>query len=135
MHIHAYAWLGEKAVFDKEALRRMPTPLRPPVTAEEQERYRARVDAFRKADVPPVEVANWLVKDPRFVRATFERAEDAVTWLVEQGGQAGSAVERLGQGRDVGVGVYVGRVSFLSLALVTCSPNAAAPLARCPREG
>lgn len=43
-----------------------------------------------------------------------------------------SAVERLGWGGDVSLGFYLERPAFLSLALVTCSPNQVIPELNCP---
>ena len=38
----------------------------------------------------------------------------------------------LGSGADVSFGFYLERPSYLSLALVTCSPNRGNPELRCP---
>ncbi|MEU1666847.1 hypothetical protein ABZ547_25235 [Streptomyces sparsogenes] len=152
MHIHAYSWLGEKELFDRDAARRLPDRPRPPVTPEDQEHHRQLVEAFRRSELPPMETAHWLLKSPRLIRRTFEEPKDAAAWL---GGQltehapgfhsqqeantarlarlVASAADTLAHGGDVSVGFYVGRTSFLSLALVVCSPNRFAPGVPCPR--
>ncbi|MGW0846109.1 hypothetical protein ACWD26_39445 [Streptomyces sp. NPDC002787] len=43
-----------------------------------------------------------------------------------------SAVERLNSGADISLGRYLERPTYLSLALVTCSPNRSLPDLRCP---
>ncbi|MBO4258779.1 hypothetical protein GRC12_33670, partial [Streptomyces griseorubiginosus] len=43
-----------------------------------------------------------------------------------------SAAEHLHSGADVSYGFYLERPSYLSLAVVTCSPNRALPGAACP---
>ncbi|WSL13770.1 hypothetical protein OG194_26075 [Streptomyces sp. NBC_01288] len=43
-----------------------------------------------------------------------------------------SAAQRLGSGGDASYGFYLERPSYLSLALVTCSPNRARPELPCP---
>ncbi|MBU3862878.1 hypothetical protein KN815_01770, partial [Streptomyces sp. 4503] len=64
MHIHAYSWLGEKELFDREALRRPPDRPRPPLTTEDedyyredQERYRTLLETFRHSELPPLETS------------------------------------------------------------------------------
>jgi hypothetical protein len=151
MHIHAYSWLGEKAVFDEDWLRRLPDPLRPPVGVEEQERFRAAAEEFRRSELPPVRTAHWLLKHPRLIRATFDGPDPAVAWLSARIAEVAphflsrgdadpdhlahlgaAARESLRGGGDVSLGFYVGRAQFLSLALVTCSPNRAEPHTPCP---
>jgi hypothetical protein len=43
-----------------------------------------------------------------------------------------SAAERLESGADVSLGFYLERPAYLSLALVTCSPNRSKPELPCP---
>ncbi|GAA0374705.1 hypothetical protein GCM10010319_61580 [Streptomyces blastmyceticus] len=43
-----------------------------------------------------------------------------------------SAAEQLGRGGDLSHGFYLGQPIFLSLALVTCSPNRAESELSCP---
>ncbi|MER8154353.1 hypothetical protein [Streptomyces sp. NPDC094472] len=158
MHIHAYSWLGEKALFDRESLRRPPDRPRPPATAadeeyyrEDQERYRTLLETFRHSELPPLETSLWLLKSPALIRATFEEPKDAVAWLGRELTEHApgflshqeadtarlarlvtTAADRLTHGTDVSFGFYLGRTSFLSLALVTCSPNHWVPDLPCP---
>ncbi|MFG2501340.1 hypothetical protein ACGFSB_24405 [Streptomyces sp. NPDC048441] len=44
----------------------------------------------------------------------------------------GSAAERLSWGGDLAHGFYLERPSFLSLALVSCTPNRSMPQLACP---
>lgn len=45
-----------------------------------------------------------------------------------------SAHEQLASGGDVSLGFYLERPSFLSVALLTCSPNRAWPQLPCPLD-
>ncbi|GHJ31379.1 hypothetical protein TPA0910_58120 [Streptomyces hygroscopicus subsp. sporocinereus] len=154
MHINAYSWLGEKELFDREALRRLPDRPRPPVTAEDEEEYRTRVDTFRRSELPPLETSLWLLKTPALIRATFEEPKDATAWLGREltahapgflsrqeadtarlARLVTTATDRLAHGTDVSFGCYLGRTSFLSLALVTCAPNRWYPDLPCPEHG
>lgn len=102
-------------------------------------------------DLPPLETAYWLIKPPSFVRATWEEAKEAASWLGEQLAEnafrfaseaerdatrlarlVNSAAERLESGADVSLGFYLERPSYLSLALVTCSPNRSKHEIPCP---
>ncbi|CAM5575922.1 MULTISPECIES: hypothetical protein [Streptomyces] len=158
MHIHAYSWLGEKELFDRESLRRPPVRPRPPVTGEEeayyredQERYRTLLETFRHSELPPLETSLWLLKSPALIRATFEEPKDAAAWLGRELTEHApgflshqeadtarlarlvtTAADRLTHGTDVSFGFYLGRTSFLSLALVTCTPNHWCPGVACP---
>ncbi|SEC59939.1 hypothetical protein [Streptomyces melanosporofaciens] len=158
MHIHAYSWLGEKELFDREALRRPPDRPHPPVTGEDEayvredkERYSTLLETFRHSELPPLETSLWLLKSPALIRATFEEPKDAAAWLGRELTEHApgflshqeadtarlarlvtTAADRLTHGTDVSFGFYLGRTSFLSLALVTCSPNHWAPDLPCP---
>ncbi|MET8181605.1 hypothetical protein [Streptomyces sp. NPDC005336] len=151
MHIHAYSWLGEKELFDRDALRRLPDRARPPATAEDEEYYRTLVDTFRRSELPPLQTAHWLLKSPHLIRATFDEPKDATAWLAREltdhapgflsqqeadtsrlARVVTSSATTLTHAGDVSVGFYLGRTSFLSLALVTCSPNRWAPDLPCP---
>lgn len=154
MHHHGYLWVGEKARFDTESLRRPatspaePTPTSPPDVLE---RYRRAVAEFPVTDLPPIETALWLMKPSRLIRGTWEEPEDAADWLGRQlaeyaprfaSGQdadtgrlavsVAAAVDRLGWGGDVSFGYYLRRPHFLCLSVVSCSPNRAAPALGCP---
>ncbi|MFD8213831.1 hypothetical protein ACFV2U_08915 [Streptomyces sp. NPDC059697] len=153
MHHHGYLWVGPKQRFDHEALRRPPHPDPPPAGSKPEliQRYREVVAEFPTSDLPPLETAFWLMKPRSVVRSTWDEPKEAAAWLGEQlaehaprfgsKGQrntthlallVNSAAERLGFGGDVSLGFYLERPSYLSLALVTCSPNRAAPELACP---
>ncbi|MFD7711784.1 hypothetical protein [Streptomyces sp. NPDC059786] len=158
MHYHAYLWTGPKGRFDQEALRRPPHPRPPPPDARPElvQRYREVAAAFPTSELPPLETAYWLVKPRVLVRGTWEagEVEAATGWLGarlaefaprfaaeaqradgHRQGLVRSAGERIGGGGDVSLGFYLERPSYLSLALVTCSPNRAAPELPCPLGG
>ncbi|MEU7322227.1 hypothetical protein ABZ682_16945 [Streptomyces griseoviridis] len=147
MHHHAYLWSGPKSRFDQEALRRPPHSEPPPPGARPEllQRYREVAAGFPLSDLPPLEPAYWLVKPAALVRGTWAEADRAVAWLADQlhlhaarlaheppPALLASAAERLASGGDVSLGFYLERPSYLSLALLTCSPNRAAPHLTCP---
>ncbi|MFJ8184759.1 hypothetical protein [Streptomyces sp. NPDC096105] len=153
MHHHAYLWTGPKARFDDEALRRPPHPDPPPAGSRPEliERYRLVAAEFRTSDLPPLETAYWLVKPRSMVRGTWEEAKEAAAWLGERLAEyaprfaaehdrdtarlsrlVDAAIERLHAGGDVSYGRYLERPSYLTLAVVTCSPNRAVPELACP---
>jgi hypothetical protein len=153
MHHHGYAWLGEKKTFDRDSLRR-PAGNAPTASSEKdvQDRHREAGAAFPHSDVPPVQTAHWLLKPPSLIRGTWEEPKEAGAWLglrlaefaprfaSEQERKAvrlallvTGAVERLAEGGDVSLGHYLSGTLFHSVALVTCSPNRAAPDLPCPR--
>ncbi|MFE7131190.1 hypothetical protein ACFVIM_10055 [Streptomyces sp. NPDC057638] len=152
MHIHGYAWLGEKADFDQDSLRRppgpAPTPSSPPEVAE---RHRRATTEFPVTEIPPIQTAHWLLKPPPLVRGTWYEPKEAGEWLAQRLAEFAprfstaaehetarhdrlvrAAVERLATGRDVSLGHYLRGTLFHSLALVTCSPNGTHPHIRCP---
>lgn len=152
MHIHGYAWLGEKKAFDKESLRRPPGA--PPTASSPSdvfERYRSAVTEFPVTDVPPLQTAHWLMKPAPIVRGTWQEPKEAGEWLGLQLTQfarrfaseeerdatrlmllAKAAAERLTWGGDVSLGHYLKGTLFHSVALVTCSPNHTGPDLPCP---
>ncbi len=152
MHIHGYAWLGEKKAFDKESLRRPPgTPPTAGSPSDVIERYRSAVVEFPMTDVPPLQTAHWLMKPASMVRGTWQEPKEAGEWLGLQLAQAASrfssgqdrdatrlmlvakaAMERLTWGGDVSLGHYLGGTLFHSIALVTCSPNRTGTDLPCP---
>ncbi|MFF5130168.1 hypothetical protein ACFY41_24925 [Streptomyces syringium] len=158
MHIHGYAWLGEKKAFDKEALRRPPHP-DPPMPAlpgdvagqRLVERYREVVAEFDVTDLPPFLTAHWLMKPASMVKGTWEEPKEAGEWLGLQLAEfaprfasegerevtrlvllVNAAVERLTWGGDVSLGHYLKGTVFHSVALVICSPNRTSPDLLCP---
>ncbi|GLF96215.1 hypothetical protein SYYSPA8_17980 [Streptomyces yaizuensis] len=105
-------------------------------------------------DLPPLETAYWLIKPGKSVRGTWSEPKEAAEWLglqlIEYAPRfvcerdrdttrlsvlVVSAAERLAWGGDVSHGFYLERPAFLSVALVTCSPNRAAPDTPCPVGG
>ncbi|RDG38669.1 hypothetical protein [Streptomyces corynorhini] len=158
MHHHGYLWTGPKNRFDEERLRRPPHP-DPPQAATPgdvqagrlQDRYREAAAEFPVIGLPPLETAQWLMKPKVVVRGTWQEPKEAADWLgrhlarhaprFDSAAQRGtthlallvnSATERLSWGGDVSLGFYLERPVFLSLALVTCSPNRSAPGLSCP---
>ncbi|MET7617088.1 hypothetical protein [Streptomyces sp. NPDC005408] len=153
MHHHGYLWTGPKQRFDQEGLRRPPHPEPPPADIKQEliQRYRDVVAEFPESDLPPLETAHWLLKPKALILGTWEEPKRAAEWLGEQltvfaprfvsesdrdstrmTMLTNSAAERLGWGGDVSIGYYLERPVFLSLALVTCSPNHASPDLQCP---
>ncbi len=153
MHCHGYLWVGEKATFDKEGIRRPPAAEEPTATSAPDvvRRYREAAEQWRTCEVPPIQVAHWLMKPPRLIRGTWEEPEEAAEWLGRRLGEhaprfssardrdstrlaerVAFAAETLKGGGDIAQGHYLGRPQFLSLALVTCSPNRAGPRLGCP---
>ncbi|MCH0564380.1 hypothetical protein [Streptomyces sp. MUM 2J] len=153
MHHHGHLWAGPKERFDNEALRRPPHPEPPPAGSRPEliQRYREVSAEFPTVDLPPLETAYWLVKPRSLVRATWDEAKEAAAWLGERLAEyaprfaseperdtthltllVNSADERLREGGDVSHGFYLERPSYLSLAVVTCSPNRSMPELACP---
>ncbi|MFJ5111524.1 hypothetical protein ACIQAD_12900 [Streptomyces sp. NPDC088551] len=153
MHHHGYAWTGPKQRFDQDGFRRPPGLHPPPPDSRPEllQRCRDVAAAFPVSELPPIQTAHWLMKPPAAIRGTWEEPERAVAWMKKQLAAyatrfdspvyqdsahltlvTDSAAERLGWGGDVSLGFYLERPAFLSLALVTCSPNRAAPALACP---
>ncbi|MET7972442.1 hypothetical protein ABZW44_05010 [Streptomyces mirabilis] len=153
MHHHGYLWTGPKERFDDEALRRPPHSDPPPAGSRPEliQRYRQVAAEFPASDLPPLETAYWLVKPRALVRGTWDEAKEAAAWLGERLAEyaprfasesdrdtarlarlVDAAAGRLRSGADVSYGHYLERPSYLSLAVVTCSPNRALPELACP---
>ncbi|PAZ13368.1 hypothetical protein CLM62_25840 [Streptomyces sp. SA15] len=145
--------IGPKQRFDNEALRRPQHPEPPPVGAkpEQIQRYREVVAEFPVEDLPPLEIAYWLIKPRTLVRGTWDEPKEAAAWLGERLTEhafrfaceaqrdtahlallVNSSVDKLSWGGDVSLSFYLERPSYLSVALVTCSPNLAHPELACP---
>ncbi|MFJ9380602.1 hypothetical protein [Streptomyces sp. NPDC101455] len=153
MHHHGYLWTGPKERFDNDALRRPPHP-EPPLAGSKPEliqRYREVAAEFPTVDLPPLETAYWLIKPRSLVRGTWDEPEEASAWLGERlaeyaslfasGGDRAAGhraalvnalAERIGGGADVSLGFHLERPSYLSLAVVACSPNRSMPQLACP---
>ncbi|MEU6406100.1 hypothetical protein [Streptomyces sp. NPDC046985] len=153
MHHHGYLWTGPKARCDQEALRRPPHPEPPPAGSRPEliQRYREVAAVFPTVDLPPLETAYWLIKPRSLVRGTWEEAKEAASWLGERlveyaprfasererdaprlARLVNAAAERLRSGADLSYGFYLERPSYLSLAVVGCSPNRANVELACP---
>ncbi|WP_030610569.1 hypothetical protein [Streptomyces achromogenes] len=158
MHHHGYLWTGPKERFDNAALRRPPHPDPPPPPAPDDtaaerlyRRYREVSGEFPVVDLPPLETAHWLVKPRSLIRGSWDDPDAAAAWLEERLAEfaprftnswerdtarlnalVDSAAERLRYGADVSLGAYLERPAFLSLAVVTCSPNLAIGNHPCP---
>ncbi|GAA2912147.1 hypothetical protein GCM10020221_04780 [Streptomyces thioluteus] len=90
----------------------------------------------------------WLLKPPKLIRGTWEEPKEAAEWLADRLTEhaprfasdherdavrlADSAAARLAEGGDVSLGFYLRGTLFLSVALVTCSPNRTKPELSCP---
>ncbi|MGA5133061.1 hypothetical protein ACPCTO_24970 [Streptomyces olivoreticuli] len=117
----------------------------------EPQRYREAVAEWKTTDVPPIETAYWLMKPSRLIKGTWDEPKEAAEWLGERLTEhaprfasdhdqdttrlavlVASAAERLALGGDASLGFYLRGTLFLSVALVTCSPNRAAPELSCP---
>ncbi len=91
------------------------------------------------------------MKPSTLIHGTWTDAKEAAEWLGAQlaeyaprfasdgdrdtsglAAHAASAVERLTWGGDVALGYYLGHPLYLSLSLVTCSPNRTALDLSCP---
>ncbi|KMS67330.1 hypothetical protein ACM01_43230 [Streptomyces viridochromogenes] len=153
MHHHGYLWTGPKERLDQEALRRPPHPEPPPVGSKPEliQRYREVAAEFPTVDLPPLETAYWLIKPRSLVRGTWAEAKEAAAWLGESLAEhaprfawerdrdttrlailVNSTAEQLDSGADVSFGFYLERPSYLSVAVVTCSPNRSKPELACP---
>lgn len=154
-HHHGYLSTGPKQRFDQEALRRPPYPDPPPAGSRPElvQRYREVAAEFPSSDLPPLETALWLMKPATVVRGTWDEPKEAAAWLAERladyaprfssdaervpavlARYVNFATEQLRWGSDAALGVYLERPVFLSLALVTCSPNRTAPDLPCPAQ-
>ncbi|MFC7308470.1 hypothetical protein ACFQVC_30160 [Streptomyces monticola] len=158
-HHHGYLWTGPKTEFDKEGHRRPPHPNPPPPPVDDKDtdgiklnqRYREAVAEFRTGDLPPMETAHWLMKPRNLIRGTWGEPKEAAEWLGERLAEyaprfaaetdrdstrlavlVNNAAETLGWGGDVSHGFYLERPTYLSIALVTCDRNRAAPELPCP---
>ena len=153
MHHHGYLWTGPKQRFDQEALRRPPHPEPPPAGSRPEliQRYREVAADFPTVDLPPLETAYWLIKPRSLVRGAWGEPKEAAAWLGERLAEyaprfdserardttqlatlVDSVAARLYSGTDVSFGFYLERPAYLSLAVVTCSPNRSNPELACP---
>ncbi|MBK6018783.1 hypothetical protein, partial [Streptomyces sp. MBT53] len=130
-----------------------PDPPPPGSRPELIQRYREVAAEFPTSDLPPLETSYWLIKPPSLVRGTWAAPADAAAWLGDQlaayrarfandahrdaghlAGLVASATVRLASGHDSSYGFYLERPAYLSLALVTCTPNRTRPDLPCPLD-
>ncbi|MFF2224283.1 hypothetical protein ACFVV7_13310 [Streptomyces globisporus] len=159
MHHHGYVWTGSREAFDREGDRRPPAddPPPPPTGEDDKDghrlhqRYREAAAEFRTGGVPPIQTAHWLLKPADLVCGTWQEPKEAAAWLDDRlreyapwfgspqeqrpnhlSALVDRAAERLSWGGDVSWGFYLARPSYVSLAVVTCSPNRVEPHTPCP---
>ncbi|MFI2373123.1 hypothetical protein [Streptomyces sp. NPDC018833] len=121
-HHHGYTWLGSGFDLHRDGPRREVHP------------------EFRASPLPPLEVAQWLLKPEHFVRGTWTDPGEAAGWygtqvrahtnaftdrherdVVEQ--RLAAVRARLTDGQDVVGGWWLTGQRFLSVCLVACSPH------------
>ncbi|MGW6456396.1 hypothetical protein ACWF94_10785 [Streptomyces sp. NPDC055078] len=130
-HHHGYTWLGSGFDLHRDGPRRDVHP------------------AFASTPVPPLEVAQWLLKPASFVQGTWTDPEEAERWFGGQvrphadafaspndrealDGRIALVGARLAGGEDVVGGWWLTGQRFLSVSLVGCSPHRLRPSYRCP---
>ncbi|MGW7363072.1 hypothetical protein ACWGI8_06470 [Streptomyces sp. NPDC054841] len=130
-HHHGYTWLGSGFDLHRDGPRRDEHP------------------EFRASPVPPLEVAQWLLKPASFVQGTWTDPIVAARWYGSQArahaemfsssyerdgleGRLGVVAERLATGEDVVGGWWLTGQRFLSVCLVACSPHRMRPDYPCP---
>ncbi|MDH2391808.1 hypothetical protein QCN29_24125 [Streptomyces sp. HNM0663] len=134
MHHHGYTWLGSGFELHRDGPRRHGHP------------------DFEASGVPPLEVAQWLLKSPRLIQGSWEEDPDgAARWYGEQARahargfadphdrevlerRVRGVPERLRQGQDAVGGWWLDGRRFLAVVLVGCSPHALRAEYHCPRH-
>lgn len=132
-HHHGYVWVGSGMEYGQDSQRR------------------PNGTGFAAVPVVPIEPANWLLKSPSMIKATFKDVEPAADWYADQirahrdrfdgehaqsdatlGLKVASAREALAAGSDVVGGWWGNRGStFYAVHLVAC-PNPWRPTYACP---
>lgn len=139
-HFHAYRWQGERRTYDQEADRRPATRAGEPPSP-----------GFLANPCTPVQVNHWLLRPAKAIAHTLDTPAAAAAWYrAELEAAAGSfaspqlaAPDRLSahvehvartlrHGGDVSGGWYLRGTGYLTLDLIGCSPNRAAPDLPCP---
>ncbi len=140
-HWHGYAWLGPAVEMDLEAPRRPGlAPIEPGNAA-----------VFAASEVPPLELAHWLLRPPQQVKATFTDPDAAADWLRDQvlphlAAMASPreadpvrlervrarAARTLRAGGSEAFGHYLTGARFLSVSAIACGPNPFRPELPCP---
>lgn len=131
MHHHGYTWLGSGFELHRDGPRRHVHP------------------AFGSTPVPPLEVAQWLLKPASFVRGIWTDSQGAAQWFGAQvrghaeafsdrhdrevlDGRIGAVAGRVAGGEDVVGGWWLTGQRFLAVCLVACSPHPVRPSYPCP---
>ncbi|MEU3163054.1 hypothetical protein [Streptosporangium sp. NPDC006930] len=132
-HFHGYTWTGQAAPYlNGEGIRR---PFHP---------------EFRSSPLPPMRLCDWLLKPRNRIVISFDQANDAATWLVDQydiacpsfhlpdqEAKIGRAHRHLGAtevlpgGTDIQWGFHLKGERFVSIGVICC-PNKHAPDYKCP---
>ncbi|MER6994538.1 hypothetical protein [Streptomyces sp. NPDC000410] len=130
-HHHGYTWLGSGFELHRDGPRRDVHP------------------EFRVSGVPPLEVAQWLLKPASFVQGTWVDPGEAARWYGSQArvhmeafsssyerevldSRISAVAVRLTGGEDVVGGWWLTGQRFLSVCLVACSPHRIRPGYPCP---
>ncbi|MEN8653777.1 hypothetical protein ABCR94_25035 [Streptomyces sp. 21So2-11] len=130
-HHHGYSWLGSGFELHRDGVRRDVHP------------------DFRSSPVPPLEVAQWLLKPASFVQGSWSDGEEAARWFGGQvrphAGAFVSAFDRdvldariaavgacVADGGDVVGGWWLTGQRMLSVSLVGCSPHRVRSTYPCP---
>ncbi|SFB97194.1 hypothetical protein [Streptomyces aidingensis] len=141
-HHHAYLWIGPARALHKDGPRR---PAQPPLDPA----HRA---VFEAAEVPPNELAHWLLRPARQIRATFHDPEEAAAWLHDEfaphlpkllhpwGDEQQTRLTHLRRrtltelrhGQCAVWGHYLTGERFFSGNLISCSPHHNQPTLPCP---
>ncbi|MFI1885580.1 hypothetical protein [Streptomyces jumonjinensis] len=133
-HHHGYTWLGSGFDLHRDGPRRDVHP------------------GFATAPVPPLEVAQWLLKPASFVQGTWTDPQEAARWFGLQvrphaevfvsraerenlDARIEAVGDRAAGGEDVVGGWWLTGQRFLSVSLVACSPHRLRPSYACPVSG
>lgn len=141
-HHHAYQWTGPATSLSRNGPRRPAEPPLPPT-------HKA---VFDSSEVPPLELAHWLLRPPNQIRATFHGQDEGADWMrarflehvplldppwpedhtpTRLGDLHTSAVRALASGHDVTWGYYLTGQRFFHASLIGC-PNQFRPVLPCP---
>ncbi|MEV6399744.1 hypothetical protein AB0M39_34005 [Streptomyces sp. NPDC051907] len=130
-HHHGYTWLGSGFELHRDGPRREVHP------------------AFGSSPLPPLEVAQWLLKAGALVQGTWEAPEPAAQWYASQvrphaadfadaheravlAARLSGVGARIAEGQDVVGGWWLAGRRFLSVCLVACSPHPVRTAYTCP---
>ena len=150
-HWHCYRWSGERRTYDDESARRPPHLIAHNLPPHEWKQIAATSHAFMASDVPPLEVAHWLLRPARTIKATFQEPQKASAWYrdqvteltptfmthhdknpTRQAERFAAAEDRLSWGGDVVGGWYLRGTGFASIQVLACNANRIRPTIPCP---